>query len=185
MKKNLAYYETVMSIMTWLVILSFAFLASSCFYVISIKFINYLDFISIRFMHYLAIVAALVMFCAIFVLFGRYTIQIDDVAIAFGYRLIGKEKVLLNTIAYAEIFILDPKNPTISTYFVIDALRGPPVWGPGTFIRLRLNEEYLTQYKLRRKKKVKQLVFVSREPESVLSVLSEKGVLVQSRWRSK
>ena len=185
MKKNIAYYETVMSIMTWLVIFSLVFFAASCFYVIGMKFINYLDFISIRFMNYLAIGAALVMFCAIFVLFGRYTIQIDDVAIAFGYRLTGKEKVLLNTIAYAEIFILDRKNPTIPTYFVIDAVRGPPIWGSGTFIRLRLNEEYLTRYKLRRKKKVKQLVLVSRRPESVLSVLSKKGVPVQSQWRSK
>ena len=185
MKKNLAYYEIITSITAWLVILSFAFLASSCFYVFSIKFMNYLGFISIKFVNYLAIVAALVIFCTIFLLFRRYTIQIDDTAIAFGYRFIGKEKVLLNTIVYAEIFIFDRKNPTISTYFVIDVLRGSPVWVSGTFIRLRLNEEYLTRYKLMKKKKVKQLILVSRQPESVLSVLSEKGVPVQSRWRSK
>ena len=175
MKKNIAYYETVTSITAWLVILSFAFFASSCLFVISIKFMNYPA----------AIATALVIFCAIVTLFGHYTIQIDDTAIAFGYYFIGKEKVLLNTIAYAEIFIVDPKNPTILTYFIIDALRGPPVWVSGAFIRLRLNKEYLTRYKLKQKKKMKQLVLVSRQPESVLSVLSKKGVPVQSRWRSK
>ena len=172
MKTNIAYYETIRPITVWSVILSLVIIASP-----------YIFFNSPKFMISLVIAAAYVMFCAIFLLYGRYTIQIDDTAIAFGYRFIGKEKVLLNTIVYAEIFIFDPKNPI--RRFVINTHGRPPIWISGTLIRLRLNEEYLARYKLVRKKKVKQLFLLSRKPESVLSALSEKGVPVQSRWRSK
>ena len=172
MEKNIAYYEAVRPITIWSVILSLVIIASP-----------YIYFYSPKFMFALVIAAVYVIFCVIFLLYGRYTIQIDDTAIAFGYRFIGKEKVLLNTIAYAEIFIFDPKNPI--RRFVINALGRPPIWVSGTLIRLRLNKEYVTRYKLGRKKKVRQLFLLSRQPESVLSVLSEKGVPVQSRWRAK
>lgn len=172
MEKNIAYYEAVRPITIWSVILSLVIIASP-----------YIYFYSPKFMFALVIAAVYVIFCVIFLLYGRYTIQIDDTAIAFGYRFIGKEKVLLNTIAYAEIFIFDPKNPI--RRFVINALGRPPIWVSGTLIRLRLNKEYVTRYKLGRKKKVRQLFLLSRKSESVLSVLSEKGVPVQSRWRAK
>ena len=171
-EENIAYYEAVRPITVWSVILSLVIIASP-----------YIYFYSPKFMFALVIAAVYVMFCVIFLLYGHYTIQIDDTAIAFGYRFTSKEKVLLNTIAYAEIFILDLKNPI--RRFAINTLGGPPVWISGALIRLRLNEEYLTRYKFGRKKRVKQLVLVSRQPESVLSVLSEKGVPVQSRWRAK
>lgn len=171
-RENIAYYETIRPITVWSVILSLIIIASPIFY-----------FDSPKFMISLVIAAAYVMFCVIFLLYGRYTIQIDDTAIVFGYRFIGKEEVLLNTVAYAEIFIFDPKNPI--RRFIINALGRPPIWISGTLIRLRLNEEYLTRYKLGRKKKVRQLFLLSRKPESVLSVLSEKGVPVQSQWRAK
>ncbi len=172
MEKHIAYNETIRPITVWSVILSLIIVASPIFY-----------FDSPKLMISLVIAAAYVMFCVIFLLYGRYTIQIDDTAIAFGYRFIGKEEVLLNTVAYAEIFIFDPKNPI--RRFIINALGRPPIWISGTLIRLRLNEEYLTRYKLGRKKKVKQLFLLSRKPESILSLLSEKGVPVQSRWRAK
>ena len=172
MKTNIAYHETITPITVWSVILSLVIIASP-----------YIYFNSPKFMISLVIAAVYVMFCAIFLLYGRYTIQIDDTAIAFGYRFTGKEEVLLNTVAYAEIFIFDPKNPI--RRFIINALGRPPIWISGTLIRLRLNEEYLTRYKLGRKKKVRQLFLLSRKPESVLSVLSDKGVPVQSRWRAK
>ena len=172
MEKNIAYYEAVRPITIWSVILSLVIIASP-----------YIYFYSPKFMFALVIAAVYVIFCVIFLLYGRYTIQIDDTAIAFGYRFIGKEKVLLNTIAYAEIFIFDPKNPI--RRFVINTLGRPPIWVSGTLIRLRLNKEYVTRYKLGRKKKVRQLFLLSRKSESVLSVLSEKGVPVQSRWRAK
>lgn len=168
MGKNITYNETITPITVWSVILSLVIIASP-----------YIYFTSPKFMISLVIAAAYVMFCVIFLLYGRYTIQIDDTAIAFGYRFTGKEEVLLNTVAYAEIFIFDPKNPI--RRFVINALGRPPIWISGTLIRLRLNEEYVTRYKLGRKKKVRQLFLLSRQPESVLSVLSEKGVSVQSR----
>ena len=168
MEKNITYNETITPITVWSVILSLVIIASP-----------YIYFNSPKFMISLVIAAAYVMFCVIFLLYGRYTIQIDDTAIAFGYRFTGKEEVLLNTVAYAEIFIFDPKNPI--RRFVINALGRPPIWISGTLIRLRLNEEYVTRYKLGRKKKVRQLFLLSRQPESVLSVLSEKGVSVQSR----
>ena len=170
--ENIAYYETITPITAWSVILSLIIVASPIFY-----------FNSPKLMISLVIAAACVMFCAIFLLYGHYTIQIDDTAIAFGYRFIGKEKVLLNTIAYAEIFIFDLKNPI--RRFVINALGRPPIWVSGTLIRLRLNEEYLTRYKLGRKKRVRQLFLLSKQPESVLSALSEKGVPVQSQWTGK
>ncbi len=170
--ENIAYYETIRPITVWSVILSLVIIASP-----------YIYFHSPKFMFSLVIAAVYVMFLVIFLLYGRYTIQIDDTAIAFGYRFIGKEEVLLNTVAYAEIFIFDPKNPI--RRFIINALGRPPIWISGTLIRLRLNEEYLTRYKLGRKKKVRQLFLLSRKPESVLSVLSDKGVPVQSRWRAK
>ena len=169
MKTNIAYYETITPITVWSVILSLVIIA--------------IYFDSPKFMFSLVIAAVYVMFLVIFLLYGRYTIQIDDTAIAFGYRFTGKEKVLLNTVAYAEIFIFDPKNPI--RRFVINALGRPPIWISGTLIRLRLNEEYLTRYKLGRKKKVRQLFLLSKQPESVLSVLSEKGVPVQSPWRGR
>ena len=171
-KKNIAYHEAIRPITVWSVILSLIIIASP-----------YIYFHSPKFMFSLVVAAAYVIFCVIFFLYGRYTIQIDDTEIAFGYRFTGKEKILLNTIAYAEIFIFDPKNPI--RRFVINALGRPPIWVSGTLIRLRLNEEYLTRYKLGRKKKVRQLFLLSRQPESVLSVLSEKGVPVQSRWGAK
>ena len=167
-EKNIAYYEAVRPITIWSVILSLVIIASP-----------YIYFNSPKFMFALVIAAVYVMFCVIFLLYGHYTIQIDDTAIAFGYRFTGKEKVLLNTVAYAEIFIFDPKNPI--RRFVINALGRPPIGISGTLIRLRLNQEYLTRYKLGRKKKVRQLFLLSKQPESVLSVLSEKGVPVQSQ----
>ena len=170
--ENIAYYETIRPITVWSVILSLIIVASPIFY-----------FNSPKLMISLVIASACVMFCVIFLLYGRYTIQIDDTAIAFGYRFIGKEKVLLNTVAYAEIFIFDLKNPI--RRFVINALGRPPIWISGTLIRLRLNEEYLTRYKLGRKKRVRQLFLLSKQPESVLSVLSEKSVPVQSQWTGK
>ena len=111
----------------------------------------------LEFRTYLAIAVMIVASCYIFLLYWRYAIQIDDTTISFGYHFTGKEKVLLNTIEYAEILIFSRTK----------------------LIRLRLNEEYLTRYKLKRQKKVKQLVLKSRKPELVLSVLSEKGVPVQ------
>ena len=170
--ENIAYYETIRPITVWSIILSLVIIASPCIY-----------FNSPKFMFSLVIASACVMFWVIFLLYGRYTIQIDDTAIAFGYRFIGKEKVLLNTIAYAEIFIFDLKNPI--RRFVINALGRPPIWVSGTLIRLRLNKEYLTRYKLGRKKRVRQLFLLSKQPESVLSGLSEKGVPVQSQWTGK
>ena len=171
MEKNIAYYEAVRPITIWSVILSLVIIASP-----------YIYFYSPKFMFALVIAAVYVMFCVIFLLYGHYTIQIDDTAIAFGYHFTGKEKILFSTIAYAEIFIYDRKNPTMR--FSINALEGPPVllerrWAWGSLIRLRMNEKYLTRYKLKREKKVKQLILVSRKPESVLSMLSEKGVPVQ------
>ena len=143
-------------------------------------------FKGLEFRTYLAIAVMIVASCYICLVFRDYTIQIDDTTISFGYHFTGKEKVLLNTIEYAEILIFDRKNPT--TRFGIKRSGGPPVlfegrWSSGTLIRLRLNEEYLTRYKLKRKKKVKQLLLRSRNPESVLSVLSEKGVPVQRMQR--
>ena len=168
MEKNIAYYEAVRPITIWSVILSLVIIASP-----------YIYFYSPKFMFALVIAAVYVIFCVIFLLYGHYTIQIYDTAIAFGYRFIGKEKVLLNTIAYAEIFIFDPKNPI--RRFVINAHGRPPIWVSGTLIRLRLNKEYVTRYKLGRKKKARQLFLLSKQPEAVLSVLSKKGVPVQSR----
>ena len=115
----------------------------------------------LEFRTYLAIAIMVVASCYIYLLYWRYAIQIDDATIAIGHHFTGKEKILLNTIEYAEIL----------------------VFGRTKLIRLRLNEEYLTRYKLKRNKKVKQLVFRSRNPESVLSVLSEKGVPVQRMQR--
>lgn len=138
-------------------------------------------FKGLEFRTYLAIAVMIVASCYIFLLYWRYAIQIDDTTISIGYHFTGKEKVLLNIIEYAEILIFDRKNPT--TRFAINRLGGSPVRLTGRLIRLRLKEEYLTRYKLKRKKKVKQLVLVSRDPESVLSVLSEKGVPVQRMRR--
>ncbi len=135
----------------------------------------------LEFRTYLAIAIMVVASCYMCLVYWDYTIQIDDTTISFGYHFTGKEKVLLNTIEYAEIFIFDRKNPT--TRFGINRLGGPPVRLTGRLIRLRLNEEYLTRYKLKRKKKVKQLVLASRNPESVLSVLLEKGVPAQRMQR--
>ena len=173
MKKNTVYYETITP---WTVILSFTTAN------LAIVFI-FLYFFSMKFISYLSMVAALLMICFIFFLYWRYIIQIGDTTITFGYYFSGKEEILLNTIEYAEIFIVDRKKFT--NRFAINA-SGPPVflegfWLPGALIRLRLNKDYLTRYKLKRKKKVKQLILVSRQPESVLSLLSEKGVPVQSR----
>ncbi len=138
-------------------------------------------FKGLEFRTYLAIAIMVVASCYMCLVYWRYAIQIDDTTISFGYHFTGKEKVLLNTIEYAEIFIFDRKNPTIR--FGINRLGGPPVRLTGRLIRLRLKEEYLTRYKLKRGKKVKQLVLMSRNPESVLSVLSEKGVPVQRMQR--
>ena len=115
----------------------------------------------LEFRTYLAIAIIFVGSCYIFLLYWRYAIQIDDTTISIGYHFTGKEKVLLNTIEYAEILVFSRTK----------------------LIRLRLNEEYFTRYKLKRNKKVKELVFRSRKPESVLSVLSEKGVSVQRMQR--
>ncbi len=145
MKKNVAYCETPWPFVLpvyciWLLI----FIA--CVYLKGLEFRTYL-----------AIAVLFVASCYIFLLYWRYAIQIDDTTISIGYHFIGKEKVLLNTIEYAEILIFSRTK----------------------LIRLRLNEEYFTRYKLKRNKKIKELVFRSRKPESVLSVLSEKGVPVQ------
>ncbi|MDE2799893.1 MAG: hypothetical protein OXI94_14620 [Gemmatimonadota bacterium] len=174
MNKNVAYYETITPWSTILpVILINLAIATIVVYIRGLEFKTYV-----------AIAVLFVTSCYVFILYWRYTIQIDDTAIAFGYYFSGKEKILFSTIAYAEIFIYDRKNPTMR--FSINALEGPPVllerrWALGSLIKLRLNEEYLTRYKLKREKKVKQLVLVSRKPESVLSMLSEKGVPVQRK----
>ncbi len=163
--KNVAYSET-----------SWPFILPAILLYLAIAIIV-VYFKGLEFRTYLAIAIIFVGSCYMFLLYWRYAIQIDDTTISFGYHFTGKEKILLNTIEYAEILIFDRKNST--TRFSINRLGGPPVRLTGRLIRLRLNEEYLTRYKLKRKKKVKQLVLVSRKPESVLSVLSEKGVPVQ------
>ena len=171
MDKNITYYETITP---WSSILTLLLL--------NLAVAIGIYFEGLEFKTYLAIAAMFVANCITFLLCWRYTIQIYDTTISFGYHFTGKEKVLLNTIAYAEIFIFDRKNST--SRFAIHTLGGPPVhWVSGVLIRLRLNEEYLTRYKLKRNKKVKQLVFRSRKPEAVLSVLSEKGVPVQRMQR--
>ena len=149
MKKNVAYCET-----PWPIILPIY-----CIWLLLI--IAGIYFKGLEFRTYLAIAIIFAGSCYIFLLYWRYAIQIDDTTISFGYHFTGKEKVLLNTVEYAEILI----------------------FGRTKLIRLRLNEEYLTRYKLKRKKKVKQLLLRSRNPESVLSVLSEKGVPVQRMQR--
>lgn len=171
MNKNIAYYETITSRSNILTLLLLNLAIAIAIY-----------FKGLEFRTYLAIAGIFVANCTAFLLYWRYAIQIDDTTISFGYHFTGKEKVLLNTIEYAEILIFDRKNST--SRFAIHKLGGPPVhWVSGVLIRLRLNEEYLTRYKLKRKKKAKQLVLVSRKPESVLSVLSEKGVPVQRMQR--
>ena len=170
MDRNVAYYETITSRLNILTLLLLNLAIGIAIY-----------FKGLEFKTYLAIAGTFVANCTA-LLFSRYTIQIDGTTIAFGYHFTGKEKVLLNTIEYAEILIFDRKNPT--SRFAIHKLGGPPVhWVSGVLIRLRLNEEYLTRYKLKRKKKVKQLVLISRKSESALSVLSEKGVPVQRMQR--
>lgn len=170
MNKNVAYCET-----PWPIILPVY-----CIWLLIVIAGVYLK--GLEFRTYLAIAIMVVASCYMCLVYWDYTIQIDDTTISFGYHFTGKEKVLLNTIEYAEILIFDRKNPT--TRFRINKSGGPPVllegrWSSGALIRLRLNEEYLTRYKLKRKKKVKQLILRSRKPESVLSVLAEKGVPVQ------
>jgi len=174
MNKNVAYCETPWPFIFPIILLYLGLVIAGV----------YLK--GLEFRTYLAIAVMIVASCYIFLLYWRYAIQIDDKTISFGYHFTGKEKVLLNTIEYAEILIFDRKNPT--TRFGINRSGGPPVlfegrWSSGKLIRLRLNEEYLTRYKLKRKKKVKQLLLRSRNPESVLSVLSEKGVPVQRMRR--
>ena len=149
MDKNVAYSET-----PWPLILPVY-----CIWLLLI--IAGIYFKGLEFRTYLAVAILFVGSCYIFLLYWRYAIQIDDTTIALGYHFTGKEKVLLNTIEYAEIL----------------------VFGRTKLIRLRLNGEYLTRYKLKRGKKIKELVFRSRNPESVLSVLSEKGVPVQRMQR--
>ena len=149
MKKNVAYSET-----PWPIILLIY-----CIWLLLI--IAGIYFKGLEFRTYLAIAIIFLGSCYIFLLYWRYAIQIDDTTISIGHHFTGKEKVLLNTIEYAEIL----------------------VFGRRKLIRLRLNEEYLTRYKLKRHKKEKQLLLRSRNPESVLSVLSEKGVPVQRMRR--
>ncbi|MCE2434536.1 MAG: hypothetical protein J4F29_16685 [Candidatus Latescibacteria bacterium] len=91
-KKNIAYHEAIRPITVWSVILSLIIIVSP-----------YIYFYSPKFMFSLVIAAACVMFCAIFLVYGCYSIQIDDTAIAFGYRFTGKEEILLNTVAYADL----------------------------------------------------------------------------------
>ncbi len=174
MNRNIVYYETITP---WAVILSFAVamiaMATAFVYLIGMQFVTHL-----------VMVTALVLICVVFSMYWRFTIQIDDTTIAFGYHFTGKEQILLSTIAYAEKFIVDRKSPAMR--LALNAA-GPPVlgegrWLPGAMlIRLRLNEDYLTRYKLKQKKKVKQVVLASRNPEKVLSLLSENGVLIQQR----
>ncbi len=171
MNKNVAYCETITHWLIIPLILIYSGIGTVVVY-----------FEGLEFRTYLFIAFILVVICAVFLFYWRYTIQIDDTTIVYGYHFTGKEKVLLNTIEYAEIFIPNLKSPAIR--FGINKSGGPPVllegrWSSGALIRLRLNEEYLTRYKLKRKKKVKQLILRSRKPESVLSVLAEKGVPVQ------
>ena len=141
MDKNVAYCETPWPIL----------LPVYCIWLLIVIAGVYLK--GLEFRTYLAIAILFVGSCYIFLLYWRYAIQIDDTTIALGYHFTGKEKVLLNTIEYAEIL----------------------VFGRTKLIRLRLNGEYLTRYKLKRGKKIKELVFRSR--------LSEKGVPVQRMQR--
>ena len=151
MNKNVAYCET-----PWLFILPVY-----CIWLLLI--IAGVYWKGLEFRTYSAIAITFVGSCYIFLLYWRYAIQIDDTTITIGHCFTGKEKVLLNTIEYAEILI----------------------FGRTKLIRLRLSEEYLTRYKLKRNKKVKQLLLRSRNPESVLSVLSEKGVPIQQIQRKE
>ena len=173
MDKNVAYCETITSRSNILTLL-----------LLNLAIVIAIYFKGLEFKTYLAIAGIFAANCTTILLCWRYAIQIDGTAISFGYYFTGKEKVLLNTVEYAEILIFDRKNST--SRFAIHKLGGPPVhWVSGVLIRLRLKKEYLTRYKLKRKKKVKQLLLRSRNPESVLSVLSEKGVPVQRIQRKK
>lgn len=114
-------------------------------------------------------------------LYGCFVVQMDTQAIEFGFRFTGRERVPLDVIDLAETLSLEGRAPELRSLLresippIIPAGHHLP---PYPVLRLRLKHECPTHYRLRRRRLVREFLLLSREPETILSLLSQHGVRV-------